>query len=127
MDVPETLRYTEDHEWIRVEDDGTTATIGVTDFAQGELGDVVYVDLEPVGTELSQGDNFGSVEAVKTVADLYMPVSGTLTAHNDDLEDHPEQVNDDPYGDGWMVRIEISDASELDDLLTADAYGEMIS
>lgn len=123
MDTPDDLYYTEDHEWLRLEDG--TATVGVTDFAQSELGDVVFVELEPEGTELSQGDVFGTVEAVKTVSELYMPVSGTITAVNDALETAPETVNDDPYGDGWMIEIEVEDEREVEDLMDADAYAEM--
>jgi glycine cleavage system H protein len=123
MDTPDDLYYTEDHEWIRLENG--TATVGITDFAQSELGDIVFVEIEPEGTELGQHDVFGTVEAVKTVSELYMPVSGTITAINDDLEMAPEQVNDDPYGDGWMVEVEVADASELEDLMDADAYAEI--
>jgi glycine cleavage system H protein len=123
MDTPDDLYYTEDHEWIRLENG--TATVGITDFAQSELGDIVFVEIEPEGTELGQHDVFGTVEAVKTVSELYMPVSGTITAITDDLEMAPEQVNDDPYGDGWMVEVEVADASELEDLMDADAYAEI--
>jgi glycine cleavage system H protein len=123
MDTPDELYYTEDHEWLRLEDG--TATVGITDFAQSELGDIVFVEVEPEGTELSQGDVFGTVEAVKTVSELYMPVSGTITAVNDELDTAPETVNDDPYGDGWMVDIEVEDESEIEDLMDADAYAEM--
>lgn len=126
MDFPDDLRYTDDHEWLRVEDDGTTAVIGITDFAQRELGDIVFVELEPLDTELDQDDVFGTVEAVKTVSELYMPVSGTIVAHNDALESNPEQVNDDPYGEGWMVKIEMDDPDEIDDLMEADDYAEMV-
>jgi glycine cleavage system H protein len=122
MDTPDDLYYTEDHEWLRVEDG--TATVGITDFAQSELGDIVFVEIEPEGTELGQSDVFGTVEAVKTVSELYMPVSGTITAFNDELEMAPERVNDDPYGDGWMVEIELADESELEDLMDAEAYAE---
>ena len=125
MSVPDDLRYTEEHEWVRDEGDGT-ATVGITDFAQGELGDIVFVELEPVGTELDKEDIFGTVEAVKTVSELFMPVGGTLAEANSKLEDRPELVNSDPYGDGWMARIELGDPSELDDLLSADAYTSMI-
>lgn len=125
MSVPDDLRYTEEHEWIRDEGDGT-ATVGITDFAQGELGDIVFVELEPLGTELDKEDVFGTVEAVKTVSELFMPVGGTLAEANSKLEDQPELVNSDPYGDGWMARIELGDPSELDDLLSADAYESMI-
>jgi len=123
MDTPDDLYYTEDHEWLRVENG--TATVGITDFAQSELGDIVFVELEPEGTELGQDDIFGTIEAVKTVSELYMPVSGTITAFNDELELAPETVNDDPYGEGWMIEIEIADPDEIDDLMEADAYAEM--
>ena len=124
MDAPDELRYTDNHEWIRDDGDGT-ATVGITDFAQSELGDIVFVELEPEGTELGQDDIFGTIEAVKTVSELYMPVSGTITAFNDELELAPETVNDDPYGEGWMIEIEIADSDEIDDLMEADAYAEM--
>lgn len=123
MDTPDDLYYTEDHEWLRVENG--TAIVGITDFAQSELGDIVFVELEPEGTELGQDDVFGTVEAVKTVSELFMPVSGTITALNDELETAPEVVNDDPYGDGWMIEIEIEDAGEVDDLMDADEYEEV--
>ncbi|MFO8100210.1 MAG: glycine cleavage system protein GcvH [Salinibacter sp.] len=123
MDTPDDLYYTDDHEWLRL-DDGT-ATVGITDFAQSELGDIVFVELEPEETALDQGDVFGTVEAVKTVSELYMPVSGTITAVNDELELAPEVVNDDPYGDGWMVEIELDDESELDDLMAPEAYADI--
>jgi len=122
MDTPDDLYYTEDHEWLRLEDG--TATVGITDFAQSELGDIVFVEIEPEGTELEQDDVFGTVEAVKTVSELYMPASGTITAVNTDLETAPERVNDDPYGDGWMVEIELADESEVEALMGADAYAE---
>jgi len=124
MDTPDDLYYTEDHEWLQV-DDGT-AIVGITDFAQSELGDIVFVEIEPEGTELGQGEVFGTVEAVKTVSELYMPVSGTITAFNDELELEPELVNDDPYGDGWMVEMELADEGELEDLMDASAYDEYI-
>lgn len=123
MDTPEDLYYTDDHEWLRVENG--TATVGITDFAQGELGDIVFVELEPEGTELGQNDIFGTVEAVKTVSELYMPVSGTITALNEDLERSPEVVNDDPYGEGWMIELEIENLDEIDALMGADEYEEM--
>jgi len=123
MDTPDDLYYTEDHEWLRVENG--TATVGITDFAQSELGDIVFVELEPEGTELGQDDIFGTIEAVKTVSELYMPVSGTITAFNDELELAPETVNDDPYGEGWMIEIEIANPDEIDDLMEADAYAEI--
>lgn len=123
MDTPDELYYTEDHEWLRFEDG--TATVGVTDFAQSELGDIVFVEIEPEGTELGQQEVFGTVEAVKTVSELYMPVSGTIAAVNEELDMAPELVNDDPYGDGWMVEIEVEDEGELEELLDADAYAEL--
>lgn len=124
MNFPSELRYTKQHEWVRVE--GTTATIGITEFAQSELGDVVFVELEPVDSEIDQDEVFGTVEAVKTVSELYMPVSGRITAVNEDLDGHPEHVNDDPYGAGWMIKVELSNPSEVDDLLTAENYEEMV-
>ncbi|PEN05414.1 glycine cleavage system protein H [Longimonas halophila] len=124
MSYPSDLYYTEDHEWLRLNDDGT-ATVGITDFAEGELGDIVFVELDPEGTELSAGDVYGTVEAVKTVSELFMPMSGTITEVNDSLEGAPEQVNEDPYGDGWMVVIELEDESELDDLLDAEEYAQV--
>jgi len=124
MDTPDGLYYTEDHEWLRL-DDGT-ARVGITDFAQSELGDIVFVEIEPQGTELGKSDVFGTVEAVKTVSELYMPVSGTITAINTDLETAPEQVNDDPYGGGWMVEIELADKAELDALMDAETYADTI-
>ncbi len=120
MDTPDDLYYTEDHEWLHVENGA--ATVGITDFAQSELGDIVFVEIEPEGTELGKDDVFGTVEAVKTVSELYMPVSGTITAFNDELELAPEIVNDDPYGEGWMIEIEIDDPDEIDDLMRADEY-----
>lgn len=125
MTFPDDLRYTEDHEWLRLNDDGT-ATVGITDFAQSELGDIVFVEVEPDGTELGEGDVFGTVEAVKTVSELYMPVAGTLIAFNEELEIAPEAVNDDCYGEGWMVKIELDDPSALDDLMDADAYADTV-
>ena len=123
MDTPDDLYYTEDHEWLRVENG--TATVGITDFAQSELGDIVFVELEPEGTELGKDDIFGTVEAVKTVSELYMPVSGIITAFNDELELSPEVVNDDPYGGGWMIEIEIENPAEIEDLMEAGAYAEV--
>lgn len=125
MNIPAELKYTKDHEWIRVE--GDVATVGVTDFAQGELGDIVYVEIETVGETLDKEEVFGTIEAVKTVSDLFMPVSGEILEFNEELEGNPEAVNNDPYGQGWMIKIKISDASELDDLLSADAYSELVS
>ncbi len=125
MNFPEKLKYTEDHEWIRVE--GNIATVGVTDFAQSELGDVVYVDITELDQELKQKDVFGSVEAVKTVADLYMPVSGKVIEVNADLESSPESVNDDPYGKGWMIKIELTNPAEVDSLMDSETYESTIS
>lgn len=124
MSIPANLKYTKDHEWIKIE--GNIATVGITDFAQGELGDIVYVDISSVGQSLNQQDVFGTVEAVKTVSDLFMPLSGKVTEFNKSLESGPEKVNSDPYGDGWMVKVELSNASEADGLLTADQYKELI-
>jgi glycine cleavage system H protein len=126
MEFPSALQYTRDHEWIRVEQDGKTATVGITDFAQGELGDIVFVELEPVGSTLDREAVFGTVEAVKTVSELFMPVSGEIVAVNEALEANPEVVNEDPYGEGWMIKVALSDPGELDDLLPADAYADMV-
>lgn len=123
MDTPDDLYYTDDHEWLRVENG--TATVGITDFAQSELGDIVFVELEPEGTELGQDDIFGTVEAVKTVSELYMPVSGTITAINDELELSPEVVNEDPYGDGWMIEIELAAPDKVEELMDADTYEDV--
>lgn len=125
MNVPADLKYTNDHEWIKVE--GNTALIGITDFAQSELGDIVFVEVETVDEELDKEEVFGSVEAVKTVSDLMMPVSGKVVEFNEGIESNPEVVNSDPYGEGWMIKIEVSDPSELDDLLSADQYKELIA
>lgn len=124
MNIPQELKYTKDHEWIKIE--GTTATIGITDFAQGELGDIVYVDISSVGQDFNQHDVFGTVEAVKTVSDLYMPISGKVTEFNKALESAPEKVNSDPYGEGWMVKVSVKNAAEVDGLLSADQYKELI-
>jgi len=123
MNVPDNLKYTKDHEWLRVE--GETAYAGITDFAQGELGDVVFVEIETEGESLDKEEVFGSIEAVKTVSDLFMPVSGEILEVNPKLEDNPELVNKDPYGDGWMVKIKMSDSSELGDLLSPEDYKEL--
>ena len=125
MEFPDDLYYTEEHEWLRVGDDNT-ATIGITDFAQGELGDIVFVEIDPEGTEVDQDGVFGTVEAVKTVSELYMPVAGTIVEANVELEGAPELVNQDPYGDGWMVKIEMTHPDELDGLMRADAYEELV-
>jgi len=124
MNVPENLKFTKDHEWVRVE--GNEVYIGITDFAQGELGDIVFVEIETEGETLEQGEAFGTIEAVKTVSDMYMPVSGEIVEVNQSLEDEPESVNKDPYGDGWMVKISFSNSSELDELLSVEQYKELI-
>lgn len=120
MNTPAELKYTKDHEWVRIE--GNTCTIGITDFAQGELGDIVFVDVDTVDDELSSGDVFGSVEAVKTVSDLYMPVSGTVTEFNGALEDQPELLNTDPYGEGWIIKVQIDEDADQSSLITAEEY-----
>ncbi|MBN1986045.1 MAG: glycine cleavage system protein GcvH [Prolixibacteraceae bacterium] len=124
MKIPADLKYTQDHEWIRV--DGNVAVVGITDFAQGELGDVVFVEIETEGEELEKGETFGTVEAVKTVSDLFMPVGGTVTEVNEVLADEPEVVNKDPYNAGWMIKVEMKDTAELDDLMSAEEYQKMI-
>lgn len=124
MNTPAELKYTKDHEWIRIE--GDIATVGITDFAQGELGDIVYVEIETVGETVAREEVFGTVEAVKTVSDLFMPLTGEVLELNAKLEGEPELVNKDPYGDGWMVKVKISDLSEVDGLLSADAYKSLI-
>lgn len=124
MNIPEELKYTKDHEWIRVE--GSVATVGITHFAQSELGDIVYVDVDTVGDAVEKDAVFGSVEAVKTVSDLFMPISGEVIEFNDALEDEPEKVNKDPYGAGWMIKIKISDTSQLEELLSDNDYKELI-
>ncbi len=123
MDFPSELKYTKDHEWIKV--DGDTAIIGITEFAQRELGDIVYIDINSLGKDVEQDEVFGTVEAVKTVSDLFMPVSGTITEINPMLDKQPELVNSDPYGDGWMVKITISDMAALDELLTSESYASL--
>jgi len=122
MNIPAGLKYTKDHEWVKME--GNTATVGITDFAQGELGDIVYVDINTVGQTVAQGEVFGTVEAVKTVSDLYMPVNGKVLEVNPLLDGSPEKVNEDAYGEGWMIKIEVNGSA--DDLLTADQYKELI-
>jgi glycine cleavage system H protein len=124
MNVPQDLKYTQDHEWIRV--DGDFAFVGITDFAQSNLGDIVFLEIETVGESLSKGEAFGNIEAVKAVEELYMPVSGEVMEINPVLETSPEVVNKDPYGEGWMVKIKLSDSTELDTLLTPDAYTTLI-
>ena len=124
MTLPTTLHYTKDHEWLRLE--GEVAYIGITDHAQRELGDIVYVDIDTLDKDIAQHDVFGTVEAVKTVSDLFSPISGTVLEVNAKLADAPETVNSDPYGDGWLVKMSVADASEIDGLMTAEAYGELI-
>ena len=124
MKVPANLLYTDDHEWVRVE--GDEAFIGITDFAQNELGDIVFVEVETLDEELDKGDTFGTIEAVKTVSDMFMPLGGTVLEVNEALEDTPEIINSDPYGDGWIVKIKIADTGELDALLDADTYKNSI-
>ena len=125
MNLPKDLKYTVDHEWIRIE--GDIATVGVTDFAQGELGDIVYVDVDTEDETLDKDEVFGTVEAVKTVSDLFMPLSGEVVEFNEQLGDEPELVNSDPYGDGWMIKIKFSNPEEIESLLTADAYKEAVA
>lgn len=124
MNIPAGLKYTQDHEWIRVE--GETAIVGITDFAQGELGDVVFVEIETEGETLDKGETFGTVEAVKTVSDLFMPVGGEIVEVNPALADEPELVNKDPYNKGWMIKVKITNADEIDELLSADDYQKML-
>ena len=125
MNIPSELKYTKDHEWVSIE--GDVITIGITDFAQSELGDIVYVEVETLDETLDAEEVFGTVEAVKTVSDLFLPVSGEIIEFNESLEDEPEKVNTDPYGDGWMIKIKFSDASQIDDLLSAEDYKALIS
>lgn len=120
MNIDASLKYTSDHEWVKL--DGDVATVGITDYAQGELGDIVYIEIETEGEELQKGDVFGSVEAVKTVSDLFMPLSGKVIEVNSSLEENPEVVNDDPYDKGWLIKIKVTDNSELDSLMDAKAY-----
>jgi len=124
MNIPQNLKYTKDHEWIKVE--GNIGTIGITDFAQGELGDVVYVDIAPDIAEMIMGESFGTIEAVKTVSDMYAPVSGKVLELNKKLNDEPQLVNTDPYGEGWIIKVELSNASQLNDLLDAAAYNSQL-
>lgn len=124
MNIPEELKYTKDHEWIKIEND--IATVGITEFAQGELGDIVYIDIDTLDETVDQNEIFGSVEAVKTVSDLFMPLSGEVIEFNEELEDAPEKVNSDPYGEGWMIKIKITDTLQIDNLLNATAYKEIV-
>lgn len=125
MKIPENLKYTKDHEWVIL--DGDIATIGITDFAQGELGDIVFVEIETVGEKLSKEEIFGTIEAVKTVSDVFMPMSGEILEKNENLDESPETINKDPYGKGWMIKVQISDPSEFDELLSAAEYQELIA
>ena len=125
MNVPKDLKYTEEHEWVAIE--GDSATVGITDYAQGELGDLVFIELPQVGDEVTMSDPFGTIEAVKAVSDLFAPVSGTVTEVNEFLADDPEIVNKDPYSDGWMIKIKMSNAEDLESLLSADAYKDLIA
>jgi len=124
MSLPADLKYTKDHEWVRIE--GDVATVGITDFAQGELGDIVYVEVETVDETLDKDEVFGTVEAVKTVSDLFLPLTGEIIEFNENLESEPEAVNNDPYGEGWMIKVKIANLDEVEQLLSADAYGEII-
>jgi len=124
MDFPEELKYTKDHEWLRVEEDNVY--VGITAFAQGELGDIVFVDVDTEGEELEKEEVFGSVEAVKTVSDLFMPINGEVLAFNEKLEDEPDLINSDPYGEGWIIKISASDVSELNNLLSAESYKKLV-
>ena len=125
MNIPSDLKYTKDHEWVKIE--GDTAIVGITDFAQGELGDIVYVEVETLDETLEVEEVFGTVEAVKTVSDLFLPVSGEIIEFNESLEDEPEKVNSDPYGEGWMVKIKMTDESQVEDLLNSEEYKALIS
>ena len=125
MTVPESLMYTKDHEWVKIE--GETATVGITDFAQGELGDIVYVEIDTLDEAVDQEAIFGTVEAVKTVSDLFMPLAGTVTEYNEALEDAPEKVNEDPYGEGWMIKISLDNPSSQEGLLTAEEYKALVT
>jgi len=124
MNTPSDLKYTKDHEWVKIE--GDILTVGITDFAQGELGDIVYVEVDSLDEALDLEAVFGTVEAVKTVSDLFMPVAGEIIEFNEVLEEEPEKVNDDPYGDGWMIKIKVTDSTDLDSLLSADDYNSLI-
>lgn len=124
MNIPSNLKYTKDHEWVKLE--GDVATIGITDFAQSELGDIVYVEVETVDESMEADEIFGTVEAVKTVSDLFLPLSGEIIEFNKALEDEPEKVNSDPYGDGWMIKLKCSDLSQIEELLSAEAYKELV-
>jgi glycine cleavage system H protein len=124
MNIPGNLKYTKDHEWIKI--DGDTAIVGVTDFAQGELGDIVFIEVETVGENLDKEETFGTIEAVKTVSDMFMPVGGEIIGFNELLAEKPEKVNQDPYGDGWIIKIKVADTAEIDDLLDAEQYKDLV-
>jgi len=124
MNIPEELRYTEEHEWVKL--DGNVATVGITDFAQSELGDIVYLEIDTLDSEINSNEVFGTVEAVKTVSDLFMPVNGKVIDVNSSLEDNPEAVNDDPYGEGWIIKIEVSNPSDIDALMNSEEYKNLI-
>lgn len=124
MNIPEDLRYSKEHEWVRIE--GDTAVIGISDFAQGELGDIVFVEVETEGESMGKDEVFGSIEAVKTVSDLFMPVGGEIIAFNEELESDPEKINSDPYGAGWIIKVRMDDPTALDELMDAGAYGELV-
>ncbi|MBM3454104.1 MAG: glycine cleavage system protein GcvH [Bacteroidetes bacterium] len=124
MKIPSNLKYTKDHEWVSV--DGEIAIVGITDFAQSELGDIVYIEIETIGEKVGQEQVFGSIEAVKTVSDLFMPLSGEILEFNEKLESNPELVNSDPYGEGWMVKVKISDSKEIEELMSAEDYGKLV-
>lgn len=124
MKIPNNLKYTKDHEWVSV--DGDIAIVGITDFAQSELGDIVYIEIETIGEKVGQEQVFGSIEAVKTVSDLFMPLSGEILEFNEKLESNPELVNSDPYGEGWMVKVKISDSKEIEELMSAEDYGKLV-
>ena len=126
MNIPEELRYTPDHEWVRFEEGGGTAVVGITAFAQDQLGDVVFVEIESVDSDIDRNEPFGTIEAVKTVSELFMPFSGRIVAVNEELDEHPEYVNEDPYGKGWMIRVALADPSGEGELLSAEAYGQLI-
>jgi glycine cleavage system H protein len=125
MNIPENLKYTKEHEWVRI--DGNNAYVGITDFAQGELGDIVFVEVETVGETLKQGETFGTIEAVKTVSDMYMPVDAEIVEFNEKLGDNPELINSDPFGEGWILKILVSNTSQIDKLLNADEYSKIVS
>ena len=124
MNIPEELRYTQEHEWVKL--DGNIATVGITDFAQSELGDIVYLEIDTLDSEINSNDVFGTVEAVKTVSDLFMPVNGKVIEVNSSLEDNPEVVNNDPYGEGWIIKIEVSNPSDIDTLMCSEEYKNLI-